>query len=239
VAGETSPEWYEVRFQGQSAPLRRMSGPATVCIAVTTSRGSNSRPPTSRGAAMRNRPTSPHASSTSRVRLARRSAADPLLGVGTPVPPPPPFLQDSGGPLGTPGDWRGQRVDPQLVAPSGLDHESRASPPFLEKGGMGFDSRRRTDRRWRLTAATKQMLATSGRTTSSEARAPGRPRHARMRLIRRLQVRAPGCRFVFPQRTRCFTSSNQLSTTVIRGASSTGARGPWSATGVRPAPRWR
>jgi hypothetical protein len=54
---------------------------------------------------------------------------------GTPFPPPPSSLQDSGGLQGT-----GQRVDPQLVAR--FDPESRASPPFLEYGRIGFDSRR-------------------------------------------------------------------------------------------------
>jgi hypothetical protein len=63
-------------------------------------------------------------------------------GGGTSFPPPPLFLQDSGGLLGTPGDWRGQRVGPQLVAPPRFDLESRASPTFLETEDRGFGSRR-------------------------------------------------------------------------------------------------
>ncbi len=51
-------------------------------------------------------------------------------------------LHDWGGLLGTPGDSRGQRVRSQPVAPLRFDHESRASPRFLENKGRGFESRR-------------------------------------------------------------------------------------------------
>src|SRR5262245_31524488 len=52
----------------------------------------------------------------------------PIEGVGTPVPPPPLFLQDRGRILRTPDHGRGERVEAQQVGPLRVGSKSRASP---------------------------------------------------------------------------------------------------------------